>query len=429
MAFSIDDFDKIWASTSPLTPYTFSESNYKQGWNFVGSTPPSRQMWDSWLKNTDEKMKWLCDHNIGFPVGYEFFSINPNIQDGTLPLLGGEYSREAYASLWEWVQTQTGYLVTESAWVSMSNSQGGNVPFYSDGDGSTTFRVPSLKCWIKGKDGAETVGTYLDAGLPNVAGSLLGATTLSAVVDGALGWEQTDATNYSMNYQSGSMRYGRITFDASSSNSIYGIASTVQPNSIVGMWLVQAYATVHDAGRIDVKDYIDEQINRRSADFLVGSVQAFAGSTTPTGWLFCDGSAVSRTDYADLYAVIGDTYGAGDGSTTFNLPNLVDKFVEGSATAGTEKTAGLPNIKGEIGFRAFDADNLMTVNGLTPKAFSATQGNGATFGWRIARNDNSSAQQKCDTLYFNASGSNSIYSDGVSTVQPPAVTMRYIIKY
>ena len=53
-----------------------------------------------------------------------------------------------------------------------------------------------------------------------------------------------------------------------------------------------------------------------------GVVQAFAGSTTPQGWLLCDGSAVSRTTYAALFAVIGTTYGAGNGSTTFNLPNL-----------------------------------------------------------------------------------------------------------
>lgn len=160
----------------------------------------------------------------------------------------------------------------------------------------------------------------------------------------------------------------------------------------------------------------------------VGVVQAFAGRTIPTGWLLCDGSAVSRTTYANLYACIGTTYGAGNGSTTFNLPNLVDKFVEGSATAGTVKSAGLPNIKGEMGFRAFTADNLMTANGLTPGAFGYTQGSGVTFDWKIDRVTNSD-KQKCDTLYFNANSSNSIYSDSVTTVQPPALTMRYIIKY
>lgn len=52
-----------------------------------------------------------------------------------------------------------------------------------------------------------------------------------------------------------------------------------------------------------------------------GFVSSFAGSTVPDGWLVCDGSAISRTTYARLFAAIGTTYGAGDGSTTFNLPD------------------------------------------------------------------------------------------------------------
>ena len=54
----------------------------------------------------------------------------------------------------------------------------------------------------------------------------------------------------------------------------------------------------------------------------VGSLQLFAMSTVPTGWVRADGSAFSRTTYADLFASIGTTYGSGDGSTTFNVPNI-----------------------------------------------------------------------------------------------------------
>lgn len=54
----------------------------------------------------------------------------------------------------------------------------------------------------------------------------------------------------------------------------------------------------------------------------IGQLNSFAGATAPTGWLLCDGTAVSRTTYAALYSVIGDTYGSGDGSTTFNVPDL-----------------------------------------------------------------------------------------------------------
>ena len=55
----------------------------------------------------------------------------------------------------------------------------------------------------------------------------------------------------------------------------------------------------------------------------IATLQLFAGSVYPTGYLRADGTAISRTSYADLFAVIGTTYGVGDGSTTFNLPNLL----------------------------------------------------------------------------------------------------------
>jgi microcystin-dependent protein len=60
-----------------------------------------------------------------------------------------------------------------------------------------------------------------------------------------------------------------------------------------------------------------------------GTVHLFATTTAPTGYLECDGSAISRTTYADLFTVIGTTWGAGDGSSTFNLPDLRGEFVRG----------------------------------------------------------------------------------------------------
>ena len=67
-----------------------------------------------------------------------------------------------------------------------------------------------------------------------------------------------------------------------------------------------------------------------------GFIFPYAGSATPAGFLPCDGSAVSRATYALLFAVIGTTYGVGDGSTTFNLPNLKGRVIVGySASAPT----------------------------------------------------------------------------------------------
>src|SRR5215471_18964658 len=66
-----------------------------------------------------------------------------------------------------------------------------------------------------------------------------------------------------------------------------------------------------------------------------GTIAMFSSSTPPTDWLVCDGTAVSRSTYATLFAVCGTTYGAGNGTTTFNLPDLRQRFPLGLATAGT----------------------------------------------------------------------------------------------
>jgi microcystin-dependent protein len=72
--------------------------------------------------------------------------------------------------------------------------------------------------------------------------------------------------------------------------------------------------------------------------FPAGTLLDFAGATAPGGWLLCDGSALSRTTYSVLYGVIGTTYGAGDGSTTFNLPDT-----RGRISVGAGQGTGLTN--------------------------------------------------------------------------------------
>ena len=78
---------------------------------------------------------------------------------------------------------------------------------------------------------------------------------------------------------------------------------------------------------------------------IAGIIHAYAGSTAPDGYLMCNGQAVSRTDYAALFAVIGTTYGAGDGTTTFNVPDLQGRFPLG-AGAGNGLTARAVGQKG-----------------------------------------------------------------------------------
>lgn len=74
----------------------------------------------------------------------------------------------------------------------------------------------------------------------------------------------------------------------------------------------------------------------------VGSIMGFTSSTVPTNFLECDGSAISRTTYSSLFDVIGTTYGSGDGSTTFNIPDLRGQFTRGwDNGAGTDSGRSL----------------------------------------------------------------------------------------
>jgi hypothetical protein len=91
------------------------------------------------------------------------------------------------------------------------------------------------------------------------------------------------------------------------------------------------------------------------AGIPAGAVMAFAQTTAPSGWLICNGTAISRTSYAALFAAIGTTYGAGDGSSTFNLPELRGEFIRGldngrgidsSRANGSFQDHGIPALKG-----------------------------------------------------------------------------------
>jgi len=179
------------------------------------------------------------------------------------------------------------------------------------------------------------------------------------------------------------------------------------------------------------------KITVSAADLLqavpTGSVQPYAGASIPAGWLLCDGSAVSRTDYAALFAAIGTLYGTGDGSTTFNLPDFTDKTFWGGTAgqAGTVKTAGLPNITGECG--QFGGENRASNNNAyySTNFYDYPWANvDGAIGIKLGAKKNTGAEGSngIDRLYINAANSNSIYGNS-ETVQPPAIQVPFIIKY
>lgn len=373
----------------------------------------------------------------GLPVGFEYFTINKNIRTGSLPLLGGLYSRELYADLWSWVQEQPGYLITETEWQSKSQANNGNVPFYSSGDGSTTFRVPSLKCWVKGANGIEEVGSYLAAGLPNIEGaSDVGGYSYKPAFPSPL----FPATSLFDNAIFATVTRNDVEivtfgFNASLANPIYGNSEEVTPESIVGLYCVIAFSTISNVGNLDVQTLYNKIIELEgkleNADSTpTGTILVLLDDEVPEGYLPAEGAAISRTTYADLFNIIGTKFGEGDGSTTFNLPNLVGKFLEGNDTPGTVKVAGLPNIAGSISLNSGEteplsyADSVKTSDALfVTKATSS--GDPDVDKWASGGRDKGTSIK---AISFSAKNSNSIYGKS-TTVQSSAITVKFVIKY
>lgn len=155
-----------------------------------------------------------------------------------------------------------------------------------------------------------------------------------------------------------------------------------------------------------------------SAAVPTGSIVYYGKSAVPSGWIICNGAAVSRTTYAALFGVIGTTFGAGNGSSTFNVPNLIDRFPQGNATPGTVKNAGLPNITGSLDdVRGYLWDG-------ESGAFYPTHNSSVVLN-AVQISDTSDGVWKTN---FDASRSSSIYGNS-NTVQPPALTLVPCIRY
>ena len=124
-----------------------------------------------------------------------------------------------------------------------------------------------------------------------------------------------------------------------------------------------------------------------------GEVAYFAGRNAPAGWLKANGAAVSRTTYADLFAAIGTNYGAGDGRTTFNLPDLRGEFIRGwddgrgidrGRALGSAQGDAIRNITGKIGMiRRTDMQDHIAPSGVfsEQKKISSQLGAGARDDW------------------------------------------------
>ncbi len=128
------------------------------------------------------------------------------------------------------------------------------------------------------------------------------------------------------------------TLDTTAQTIIGAVNELVGNNSSIGNDITALFTAVGDLSTLqttiksNLVDAINEVFNKPSVP--IGVINPYGGNVAPTGWLMCDGSAVSRDTYADLFSIIGTAYGGGDGSTTFNLPDMRESVPKGAGLSG-----------------------------------------------------------------------------------------------
>jgi microcystin-dependent protein len=180
---------------------------------------------------------------------------------------------------------------------------------------------------------------------------------------------------------------------------------------------------------------------------LTGAVLAYAGATAPDGFLLCDGTAVSRATYAALYAIIGTIYGAGDGSSTFNLPDIRGYFIRGLNTTSGSAPIDFGRALGNKQDDALKTHTHTADHAHTASATQAAHDHSYTFGYTTSTTPNfldtgasygddtqvsttGTAQPAITVTVDSASVTSSGPSTGVSTeTRPYNIAMNYIIKY
>ncbi len=180
-----------------------------------------------------------------------------------------------------------------------------------------------------------------------------------------------------------------------------------------------------------------------SAFIPAGLVAPYAAATAPTGWLLCDGTAVSRVTYVDLFTIIGTAHGTGDGATTFNLPDYRGRFLR-MVDAGTARdpdaasrtamaTGG--NTGNNVGSLQTGASIAHTHTAtVTDPAHAHTEryatGGGASNGMVVSTTSQITNTESVNTTASNVTGitvSNS--STGGNETRPINAYVQYIIKY
>lgn len=144
-----------------------------------------------------------------------------------------------------------------------------------------------------------------------------------------------------------------------------------------------------------------------------GTISPFAGGTAPDGWMVCDGSAVSRTTYSDLFSTISTTFGTGNGSSTFNIPDLRGIFIRGAGSQliNTITYTGTLGTKQTDMLQSHQHETTMTDINFTAPFGRGTVASGGVFNGLVSNGRHYTSQI------------------GGTETRPANIALNYIIKY
>jgi microcystin-dependent protein len=157
--------------------------------------------------------------------------------------------------------------------------------------------------------------------------------------DGSTPWNDLRYITDTFYIDNGSITNDKLAETISVSNGGTGVTSFANTSAYIKSGATTTEALTSQVG-IPGTDINTNQVGSAFGGVPTGSVFSFAGGTAPSGYLLCDGTAVSRTTYSALFNTIGTTYGAGNGTTTFNTPDLRTRVPVGKNSTGTFAALG-----------------------------------------------------------------------------------------
>lgn len=260
----------------------------------------------------------------GLPLGHLFAWPFQTPPDGAIQCNGATYNRTLYADFFAYASSK-GWVKTEAEWQRLASANGGYCPYYSTGDGSTTFRTPKFAPFMQVAIASGNVGDYHEAGIPNITG------TTSATRGGTSGFTRaTGAFNHStlaLNSEkligggyatSSSSSTDTIeTFDSSRVSRVYGKSETVQPESHEWMICVVVAGKATNIGSVDVGNVMSAVAQVQTQVGAIPTPSAYITKTWRSGasWYrkWSDG-------FLEQGGVMSKDVGSASRTTSFNAP-------------------------------------------------------------------------------------------------------------